>query len=104
MYQRIQELKTKGYGKLAISRKLKIDPATVRKYYSMSAEEYRKYQTAAMEREKVFDGYRKEILSVYKVNGNRVLNMSAVYDFLEEKYGKLPAGEKSLRNYIHYLV
>lgn len=103
MYQKIQELKTKGYGKLAIGRKLKLDPATVRKYYSMSAEEYREYQITTLERKKVFEKFKKEILSVYEANGNKVLNMSGVYDFLEEKYGELPAGEKSLRNYIHYL-
>jgi transposase len=103
MYQRIQKLKKKGYGKLAIGRNLKIDPATVRKYYSMSAEEYREYQNETLTREKVFDNYKGEILSVYESNDNRKLNMNAVYDYLEEKYTKLPGGEKSLRNYIHFL-
>lgn len=41
MYQRIQDLKKKGYGKLAIGRNLKVDPATVRRYYEMSAKEHR---------------------------------------------------------------
>ena len=44
MYKRIQELKKKGYGKLEIGRKLRLDPATVRKYYNMSGDEYREYQ------------------------------------------------------------
>jgi hypothetical protein len=30
--------------------------------------------------------------------------MAAVYDYLEEKHGSLPANEQSLRNYIHYLI
>jgi len=34
MYQRIQSLKKQGYGKLAIGRKLKLDPATIRKNHS----------------------------------------------------------------------
>ena len=29
--------------------------------------------------------------------------MSGVYDYLEEKFKKLPGSEKSLRNYIHFL-
>jgi len=103
MYQRIQRLKKQGYGKLAIGRKLKIDPATIRKYYSMDAEDYRKYQGETLNREKVFDEYKEEILSVYEKNNFNKLNMSGVYDYLEEKFITLPAGEKSLRNYIHFL-
>ena len=103
MYKRIQELKKKGYGKLAIGRKLKLDPATVRKYYHMSGEEYQRYQLETLTREKAFDEYKEEILAVYESNGNRKLNMSAVYDYLEERFITLPGGEKSLRNYIHFL-
>ncbi len=103
MYQRIQQLKKKGYGKLAISRKLKLDPGTVRKYYSMTPEEYRTYQRETLSREKIFDGYKSEILAVYESNEYRKLNMSGVYDYLEEKYKALPGGEKSLRNYIYFL-
>lgn len=103
MYQRIQSLKKQGYGKLAIGRKLKIDPATIRKYYSMNAEDYRKYQGETLNREKVFDEFKEEILSVYEKNNFNKLNMSGVYDYLEEKFITLPAGEKSLRNYIHFL-
>lgn len=103
MYKRIQELKKKGYGKLAIGRKLKLDPATVRKYYHMSGEEYQRYQIETLTREKAFDEYKEEILAVYESNGNRKLNMSAVYDYLEERFITLPGGEKSLRNYIHFL-
>lgn len=103
MYQRIQDLKKKGYGKLAIGRNLKLDPATVRKYYSMIPEEYRTYQRETLTRGKIFDEYKSEILAVYESNEYRKLNMSGVYDYLEEKFKALPAGEKSLRNYIHFL-
>jgi hypothetical protein len=30
--------------------------------------------------------------------------MSSVYDYLEERYGKLPGNEKTLRNFISYLI
>ena len=52
---------------------------------------------------KIFQAYKHKILLVYEDNKNQKLNMSAVYDFLEEKYGNLPGSEKSLRNYIHIL-
>ncbi len=103
MYQQIQSLKKQGSGKLAIGRKLKIDPATVRKYYPMNAEDYLKYQKETLHREKIFDDYKDEILSIYEKNNYNKLNMNGVYDYLEEKFITLPGGEKSLRNYIHFL-
>jgi transposase len=103
MYQKIQELKKKGYGKNEIRKKLRLDAATVRKYYHMRPDEYRQYAEARRSRIKVFAGWREEILLVYRENRNRRLNMSAVYDYLEERFGDLPGGEKSLRNYIHHL-
>jgi transposase len=103
MYRRIQELKKEGYGKNKIKEDLKLDPATVRKYYHMPPEEYRKYLEFRSSREKVFAECTEEILLVYKENGNRRLNMSAVYDYLEERIGELAGSEKSLRNFIHYL-
>ncbi len=65
----------------------------------MSIVEYHVYQEKILTREKVFDDYKDEILAVYESNENRRLNMSGVYDYLEEKFTELPAGEKSLRNY-----
>ena len=103
MYQRIQELKKKGYGKNEIRKSLKLDPATVRKYFHMRPDEYRRYAEARRSRIKVFAECAEEILLVYRENRNRRLNMSAVYDYLEERFGRLPGGEKSFRNYIHHL-
>jgi transposase len=104
MYQEIQKLKKKGCLKSEISRKLAIDPETAAKYYHMSEEDYRAYALEHMYRDKSFDRYRNEILDVYERNENRRLLMAAVYDYLEERYGKLPGGEKTLRNYIGYLI
>ena len=104
MYQEIQKLKKKGYLKSEISRKLNIDPETAAKYYGMGEEEYRAYALEHMYRDKGFNRYRNDILEVYERNGNRRLLMSAVYDYLEERCGELPGGEKTLRNYIGYLI
>jgi hypothetical protein len=103
MYRRIQELKNRGYGKSEVTKKLKLDPATVRKYYHMASEEFRAYLEQTSGRIKIFGSYEQEILDLYAANNNQRLNMAAVYDFLEEKFEKLPGSEKSLRNYIHYL-
>jgi len=104
MYRKIQENKQKGQLKSEISRELKLDPGTVAKYYDMSEHEYRSYEQAHRFRGKAFDGYRKDILEVYERNGFERLPMSAVYDYLEELHGELPATEKTFRNYIGYLV
>lgn len=104
MYQEIQKLKKKGFLKSEISRKLNIDPETAAKYYGMSEEEYRAYALEHMYRDKGFNRYRNEVLEVYERNGYRRLLMSAVYDYLEERSGELPGGEKTLRNYIGYLI
>jgi hypothetical protein len=104
MYQRIQRLKKKGYGKTAISQELKIDPATVRKYYDMSPLDYNTYKQESGERQKLFDCYLDEIKRLYELNDLRRLNMAAVYDYLEEKYGDLPGNEQTLRNYTRYLI
>jgi len=96
MFRKIQQLKKRGYGKLAIGRKLNIDPATVRKYYNMKADEYHRYRLETLSRDKLFDSFKDEILSIYKSNNYQKLNMSGVYDYLEEKFKKLPGSEKSL--------
>jgi len=103
MYQKIQKCKRKGWLKSRISKELGLDPATVAKYYNMGEGEYREYVNGLMYRGKIFDRYKDEIIEVYKRNDYKRLPVSAVYDYLEEKAGELPAGEKSLRNYIRYL-
>ena len=69
----------------------------------MSEEEFQVYLESQMFREKGFRDYEKAILEVYKKNRNRKLNMAAVYDYLEERYGVLPGNEQTLRNFIRYL-
>jgi len=104
MYQKIQKLKKNGCNKTQIALQLQIDPTTVRKYYYMSPKIYNKYRNDLIVRKKDFDDFKQEILEIYKLNNYQKLNMAAIYDFLEEKYIKLPGNEKTLRNYIHYLI
>ena len=103
MYQKIQELKRQGKTRREIVTGLGLDKKTVKKYYNMEESEYLEYRGELLNRDKIFEKYKDEILEVYEKNDNRRLNMASVYDYLEEKYVRLPGNEKTLRNYISYL-
>ena len=90
--------------KVEIARNLKLDPGTVAKYYAMSEAEYQGYAQKHMYRDKAFDEYSESILEVYRENDFKRLEMSAVFDYLEEKHGRLSGTEQTLRNYIKYLI
>lgn len=104
MYKQIKAFKRQGYSQNKIALELEINPRTASKYYRMDEEEFRAYRKQHMFRDKRFEEYEKDILEVYKMNEFRKLNMSAVYDYLEERHGVLPGNEQTLRNYIGYLI
>jgi len=104
MYEKVQACKRGGYSISEISSELAIDPKTAAKYYAMDGSDFKAYRKEHMFRERVFEEYEKDILDVYEMNEFQRLNMSAVYDYLEEKYGTLSANEQTLRNYIGYLI
>lgn len=104
MYKQIQTLKRKGYSKTKISCELNLNSRTTVKYFDMEEKDFKLYQQQHMYRDKSLDGYEKDILEVYEQNEFKRLNMSAVYDYLEEKHGSLPCNEKTLRNFIKYLL
>jgi hypothetical protein len=104
MYQEIKKLKLLGRSKNHVSRELRIDIKTVRKYWGMNDSEYQKSLMEFSYREKEFEGLKKLILEVYAKNDFIRLNMSAVYDYLLEVNGQLPANENTMRNFVHYLI
>lgn len=104
MFRQVQTFRRQGFSKASIVKALDLDPKTVAKYFAMGEEGYRAYRQDQLYRDKVFDSYRKEILEVYEANSFRKLEVASVYDYLEEKYGALPANEQSLRNFIGYLI
>jgi len=104
MYEKVKVLKRRGHSRSEISSDLEIDPKTVAKYYAMDGRKFKAYQREHMFRDRVFEEYEKDILEVYQMNEFQRLNMSAVYDYLQEKYGTLAANEQTLRNYIGYLI
>lgn len=103
MYKKIQKYKRSGLNKSKIAKKLKLDPHTVAKYFDMTPKEYEDYVHSVTIREKAFDSFKEEIIEIYIRNDMKDLHISSVYDYLEEKYLKLPANEQTLRNYISYL-
>ena len=104
MYEKVQLFKRQGYSISEISSGMEIDPKTAAKYYAMDRRQFKAYQKKHMFRDKVFEEYEKDILKVYEINEFQRINMSAVYDYLEEKYGTLLGTEQTLRNYIDYLI
>lgn len=104
MFQQIQLMKKRGFSKSKISRELSLDRGTVAKYFKMTDEQFQIYRSSMEKRFKEFDYLEEEILKIYNANRFRSLPVSSVYDLLEEKFGALPATEKSLRNFIQYLI
>lgn len=104
MFKQVQAFKRQGYAKSAIIKALALDPRTVAKYFAMEEEAYRAYRQEHLFRDKAFDDMRSEILEVYEANGFRPLQVSSIYDYLEEKIGVLPGNEQTLRNYVAYLI
>ncbi|MFA9409509.1 MAG: hypothetical protein ACERKJ_11855 [Candidatus Dadabacteria bacterium] len=87
MYKQIQTFKGQGLTKGKIAVTLGMDPKTVAKYYDMDERDFHRYRQEHMFRDKVLEAYEKPILEVYEKNEFKRLNMSAVYDYLEERYG-----------------
>lgn len=88
LFNKIKDCKRQGLQIRTISRKLKISKNTAKKYYSMSAEEYLKLLEETSQREKCFQSYRDEIISIFKSNDNRVYT-SSIFDLLCEKPYKI---------------
>ena len=104
MYRKIQSYKRQGYSKTEIITVLGKDSKTVAKYYCMDERDFKTYRQEHMFRDKVMSEYENDILEVYEKNEFKRLNMSSVYDYLEESHGTMRGNEQTLRNYINYLI
>jgi transposase len=98
MYIDIKRLKGKGFSNTKIAEMLGISRPTVIKYINMDAEEFEKEMQSQQKRTKKPDIYRKEILLWLKQFAS--ISAAQVYDWLEEKYGKLNFNETTLRSYV----
>jgi transposase len=104
MYEKIQNFKKLGLFKNEIAEKLKCNPRTVRKYFNMTKEEYQKYKDSLSNRNKLLEAYKDEIIDIFRSIGNKSLQATSVYDLLIERHGEIPGSEKTMRNFINYLI
>lgn len=104
MYKQIQTFKRQGYSRNKIAKELEINHRTAAKYYKMDEDDFRAYRMEHLFRDRAFAEYEHDIMEIYAKNNFQKLNMSSVYDYLEERYGQLPGNEKTLRNFIIYLI
>ena len=104
MFKEIQAFKRRGMSKSAIIETLELDHRTVARYFAMREDEYRIWRQTHQFRDKAFDDLKADILEVYAANEYQPLQISSVYDYLEERRGALPGNEQTLRHYVAYLV
>jgi len=70
----------------------------------MSKTDYAEYLLKVQHRTRCFAPYKDDIIACYTRNLFQPLQKSSIYDYLEEKHGKLPGTERALRDYIDYLL
>lgn len=105
MYESVQESKRRGRNKAQTARHLELSRTTVRKFWDMDEAGFKAWKERAAKRKHKFDGYRNEIIELVETNaqdGVRVY-VSSIYDVLEERHGKLPGTERTLRGYLRQL-
>jgi transposase len=104
MFSKIQKLRMQGFSMEAIALELGINRKTVSNYVQMSPEEYIAYERESRSRKRIPSEYKEKIIEIYRNNGFKRLNMTGVYDYLEEIVGKLAFTDRTLRNYINSLI
>ena len=98
MYFRIKELKAKNFSERRIAKQLQIDRSTVRKYISMSEEEYLQYSLESKTRGRALDQYRAIIESM--INEYHTIPASVIYDQLLENDKDFIPSKRSVRHYV----
>lgn len=102
MYMEIQKLKALGFKKTSVSKKLRIDFRTVKKYWNMSAQEFELQKEATSVRVKKADDYRDDM--IYWLIQYPDMTSAQMYDWLVEKYGRdISFAERTLRDYVSEL-
>lgn len=101
MYIDIQRLKSKGFSKSKIAKKLGISRPTVTKYLRMTQDEFEDDLRSRRSRTKKPDIYKEQILSWLREHPD--ITASQIYDWLEEIFNNLEFNESTLRNYIRML-
>lgn len=101
MYADIQKLKALGYKKQRVAKQLRIDAKTVRKYWSMTDDEYISYHLDTKERTKILDPYSNYILDKIKTYPD--ITSAIIYDNLREDFHDFAPSYRSVRLYVRNL-
>lgn len=98
VYERIKNLKEKGYGKRRAARELKISRETINKYWEMDEEEYAQCVIDSKSRTKILDPYREYIKR--QLEEYHEITCPIIYDHLREEYPELEVAPRTLRDYV----
>lgn len=101
MYIEIKQLKNMGLKKSQIARRLSISRPTLDKYIDMSQEEFDEFICSVQERSRKADPFKDDILCWLEEFPD--ISASQVYDWLLERFQKLPFTEVTLRRYIRLI-
>lgn len=99
MYHEVHRLKREGLKAAQIARELATDRRTIKKYLTMSEEEFMDLKYSQLERRKVLDQYQEFV----KTRLERFPDASAaqVHDWLKEHFVELiPVSEKTVFNFV----
>ncbi|MFI3170698.1 MAG: IS21 family transposase [Faecalibacterium sp.] len=83
MYSKVQQLKTAGFSQRAVANQLNLHRKTVRRYWTMSVEEYKQY-AEINRREECLNVYRERIVGWLR--DYPTLSAAQVCDWLKEHY------------------
>ena len=102
MYMEIQELKSMGFNKSQIARKLNLSRPTLNKYWDLTLDEFQDSLESMSTRAKKADKYHDKILVWLKEYPD--ISAAQIYDWIEEKADGHPGFvESTLRRYINNL-
>ena len=98
VYEKIKNLKQKGYGKRRAARELKISRETINKYWEMREEKYAQCVIESKSRTKILDPYREFIER--QLSDYHEITCPIIYDHLQEEYPELEIAPRTLREYV----
>jgi len=101
MYEKIQNLKHKGYSRRRVAREEDISRGTVDKYWDMDEEEYIQCLIDSKTRTKILDPYRGFIETQIKTY--REITGSVIHDHLLEEHPGLDVSARTVREYVAVL-
>ena len=102
MWYKCRELFHKGLSKSQISRDLGLNRRTVRKYLSMTLEEFESSDAYARMYAHKLDPYESFVRDSLELHND--LSASQIYDWLRERYTDFPTvSEKTVYNFVEYI-